>query len=276
MGGAPANLAFHAARLGAEAHLISRVGDDELGDRALADLKLRGIFAHTGERSRQATGIVQVELTLGQPRYTIAMPAAYDEIETDEAATRIFSSADYFCFGTLALRHPSSTSSLEGLLKSRVASKRPTLVVDLNLREPHSSKASSIFCLEQARILKLNEDELLMLERWLDVTDVKSSLLERFKIELLLVTRGALGASLFTSEASVHQAATPSLAQDPVGAGDAFLAAFLLNLHANEAPQVSLERATRYAARVADEAGAMPELPWSFRSSCSPYALAAE
>ena len=42
LGGAPANFAFHAGQLGAEAYVVSRVGDDELGREILARLDALG------------------------------------------------------------------------------------------------------------------------------------------------------------------------------------------------------------------------------------------
>ena len=38
LGGAAANLAYHLARLGRPAQLVSRVGNDELGRRAVSEL----------------------------------------------------------------------------------------------------------------------------------------------------------------------------------------------------------------------------------------------
>ena len=41
LGGAPANFAFHAGQLGAEAYVVSRVGDDHLGREILRRRRLR-------------------------------------------------------------------------------------------------------------------------------------------------------------------------------------------------------------------------------------------
>ena len=43
MGGAPANFAYHAGALGAEARIISRVGDDDLGHELLDRLGTLGV-----------------------------------------------------------------------------------------------------------------------------------------------------------------------------------------------------------------------------------------
>jgi fructokinase len=274
LGGAPANLAFHARRLGAEARLITRVGHDELGNRALAELSEKGIVVESGARSAWPTGQVQVGLSQGEPSYTIVAPAAYDEIEPSFQAQAALQGSDFFCFGTLALRHPDSSQKLQTLLKlAKGGGASPTRVVDLNLRPPHSSKTSALFCLEHADILKLNQNEFSELERWLDVADLRSALFRRFALKLVLVTRGAEGATLHTPGLSVRQAGVASKARDKVGAGDAFLAAFLVNFAAQVELAVSLQRAAHYAARVADEAGAMPELPIDFRRACTPYSL---
>src|SRR5687767_8854055 len=72
LGGAPANFAYHAAQLGADARIVSAVGDDDLGreildrQRALA-LDTPLIHVDPGH----PTGTVTVSLNAGQPTYTI-------------------------------------------------------------------------------------------------------------------------------------------------------------------------------------------------------------
>ena len=55
-GGAPANFACHAASLGAESWMVSSVGTDELGERAVEKLRERGVKCdHVSRDSRHAT-----------------------------------------------------------------------------------------------------------------------------------------------------------------------------------------------------------------------------
>ena len=62
-GGAPANFACHAASLGANAWMVSAVGADEFGDRALDSLRRRAVECGCVSCDRMhATGRVLVTL----------------------------------------------------------------------------------------------------------------------------------------------------------------------------------------------------------------------
>ena len=81
-GGAPANVACHAAAMGAEVFMVSQVGDDELGDKALIALREHGVNTdHVGRSSEFPTGTVKVEVDQsGKPRFTISENVAWDHI----------------------------------------------------------------------------------------------------------------------------------------------------------------------------------------------------
>ncbi|MGA8108943.1 MAG: PfkB family carbohydrate kinase, partial [Acidobacteriaceae bacterium] len=81
LGGAPANFAVMAGRLGNRAVVASRIGADELGDQAVETLE--GLPVESGflQRDREfATGTVTVALEKGEPRYTIHEPVAWDRL----------------------------------------------------------------------------------------------------------------------------------------------------------------------------------------------------
>ena len=95
LGGAPLNFAAHARQLGHEVFLLSAVGDDDRGRRALEGLRERGISTEFVQVLRgKDTGIAEVELdTDGKPMFRIVRPAAYDFVEL----TRHSSSASRNC-----------------------------------------------------------------------------------------------------------------------------------------------------------------------------------
>ena len=98
-GGAPANFACHAAMLGADASVVSRVGDDELGERAIATLRRHGVVTPDMGRSRDhATGTVRVELdAAGRPRFEIAEDVAWDHIPWSDDLGELARRADAVC-----------------------------------------------------------------------------------------------------------------------------------------------------------------------------------
>src|SRR4051794_24207436 len=86
MGGAPANFAYHAGALGAEARVISRVGNDALGGEILERLETLGIPTDCclAVDLTHPTGTVTVELAAdGQPHFTIHEGVAWDHLVAD-------------------------------------------------------------------------------------------------------------------------------------------------------------------------------------------------
>jgi hypothetical protein len=91
LGGAPLNFAAHAHKLGHEVALVSGVGDDERGHRALHDLQQCGVSAEFVQLRRgQRTGTAEVELGPdGKPMFRIVRPAAYDFVNLTRPQVRV-------------------------------------------------------------------------------------------------------------------------------------------------------------------------------------------
>src|SRR5689334_243967 len=102
-GGAPANFACHAAGLGAEAWMISSVGTDDLGRRALEKLSERSVgCSHIARDPKHATGRVLVTLNSGGvPSYEFAADTAWDHLEWSDDLAGLAPRCDAVCFGTL-------------------------------------------------------------------------------------------------------------------------------------------------------------------------------
>ena len=82
LGGAPFNFAAHAARCGLKSAIVSAVGDDELGQRALAAASGFGVdTSGVSVHPNLPTGTVNVTLADGIPSYEIVRPVAWDEIK---------------------------------------------------------------------------------------------------------------------------------------------------------------------------------------------------
>src|SRR5277367_540130 len=89
LGGAPANFAYHAHALGADACLVTRVGDDEFGREILRRLGEQGIADGTVQVDMAApTGTVKVELSdQGIPNYVIHENVAWDHLAESSTFT---------------------------------------------------------------------------------------------------------------------------------------------------------------------------------------------
>lgn len=264
LGGALANVAYHAAKLGAHAVLVSRVGNDELGARACRELGRAGVdVSHVQIDDERPTGTVRVDTDRGEPRYTIASEAAWDRIQLTQGMNELLPNADAICYGTLAQRTPLASDELQRALS--LARANTIRLCDLNLRPPHVNRTVVLRSLERATTVKLNELELQRVAEALETTEPVARLLASADVDHVALTLGERGAELWTREGRFVQPASTidPTRGDRVGAGDSFVAALALGLVERRAPATILARATRYSAFVAERAGGMPEVPES-------------
>jgi len=262
-GGAPANVAFHAAGLGAETFLISRTGDDPAGRRLREWLRGAGVdTAHCPADPARPTGTVTVDPgSAGGPCYDIDGPAAWDFIAADAAALDLARRARVLVIGTLAQRHPVSRGAIREL--AEVAGRGGARVLaDLNLRAPFHDEEILLWTLRHCGVLKLNRDELAGISRLLgaagDEKDLFSGLLREFAIPCGVLTAGADGAWIHEDGVLTHQPAVAVEAVDPVGAGDAFCAALVAGLDRGGTLRGAAPQAARLAALVVSRRGATP------------------
>ncbi len=254
LGGAPFNFAAHAARLGLRTAIVSSVGCDELGTKAIAAAGRFGVDVSLVERHPSLpTGIVNVTLAGGIPTYEIVRPVAWDEISGGSAAEAASASPKVFYFGTLAQRSPVSAATLRRLLRGFA----PSLVFfDVNLRQDWWSEALVLECLESVDILKVNDEEMKVLGF------SPESLFARFpRLKTVVETRGAEGCRVASRGKAAFD--SPAICDGPVvdtvGAGDSFSAAFIAAILRGEGPRTAAEAGNRLAGRVAARAGAIPE-----------------
>jgi fructokinase len=268
LGGAPANVAFHAGQLGARTLLVSSVGNDARGARTLEALAARGLSIARVRRVSKPTGTVSVRFVAENPLFTIAENVAWDDIELDRRSADELRSASIVSFGTLAWRTPASLARVTNFLRELRAfgsvtalggrgSSRPLLVYDVNLRPPHTPTKNVEKLLGLADLVKLSEDELDFLGRDFGTSDPLGFLLASGPT-LVAVTRGSRGASLRSKTLDLDHPGFPSSGAHPVGAGDAFTAALAVSLASGASPSEALERANRRAAWVAGVPEAMP------------------
>src|SRR5271157_3486203 len=136
LGGAPANFTYQCRSLGADARLVTRVGDDAMGREVLERFRLVGLPTETVQIDPELpTGTVDVALADdGQPRFTIHEHVAWDRIMADEDSLAMAARADAVCFGSLSQRsEPARTA-----IRSLVSATRPGALrlFDVNLRPP--------------------------------------------------------------------------------------------------------------------------------------------
>lgn len=269
LGGSAANVAYHAAQLGAESWLVSAVGDDSLGRSAVEKMSRAGVFTQAITQARRApTGRVRITFDDGEPDFLVEESVAWDEIEPSSKTVATLLDADVFCFSTLAQRTLRMQKRLCDLLatihqKGRAApfggarGRRPLCVLDLNLRPPFTERAVTLDLLRFADVVKMNEAEESWLREHLGQDPVRFVLAQE-RAQIVTITRAEKGASLYTRTLRLEQSGIARPGGDAVGAGDAFVGALSVTLGLGLSLPRCLEEATRLGSWVAGQAGAMP------------------
>ena len=258
LGGAPLNFAAHCVRHGGEAGMVSAVGDDELGHKALEQMKAwrvdtQGVTVYAD----RPTGRCLVTLDEAMvPTYHLEENTAWDAIGGDGV------SCDVLYFGTLALRSDYNRATVERLLQGDVRE----VFADVNLRAPFYDADTVAFTLSRATTAKISDEELPTVLALLglpvtdDLTAVTKVLFARFdNLQTIVITRGGEGAFAATRDGKTAAcAAVKTKVVSTVGAGDSFAAAFLCRYCQTGDLQAALEAAAATAARVVASHDAVP------------------
>jgi len=274
LGGAPLNFAVHCRSLGADAHVVSRVGMDDLGDEIVRAVAGFGLPLQTVQRDpAHPTGTVKVTLdSAGRPTFEIVRDVAWDYIELTAEAKALATKADALCFGTLAQRSSQSRASIQTLLS--LARRARLIVCDINFRQSFYTREIVEASLRASNVLKLNETELPAL---LGLLDQKSGFSKKpdfsgaereavlrlmgiFDLELVCVTLGERGAILHTRGREIRSPGYKVKVADTVGSGDAFTAGLVMKLLAGAPHEAALDYANLVGAYVASQPGATPPL----------------
>ncbi len=265
-GGAPANFACHAASLRARAWMVSAVGADDFGDRALDSLSQRGVECGCVSRDRShATGQVMVSVdTAGQPSYEIAADAAWDHLAWSDELAALSRRCDAVCFGTLGQRSPASRDTIRRFVQT--TPRTALRVFDVNLRQRFYDTEAIETSLKIASALKLNGEELPLVAELCGIDartprEMLSEMVARYELRLAALTCGEEGALLLAGGEESRCPAVPAAVVDTVGAGDAFTATLVVDF-LRGLPLAEINRhANAVASFICSQPGATAPLP---------------
>ena len=263
-GGAPANFACQAGQLGAEAWIVSAIGNDFEGEALLKAVQERNIETCVPTDPHQATGIVNVTLDAkGSPSYDIVTNRAWDHIPFTPRMQALAERADAVAFGTLAQRSVRSRATIHEFLQhTRMDCLR---IFDVNLRQTFFSHEIIVDSMQLADVLKVSEDELLILSEMLGFPkaplEFAAAVMDRFVVRYVVLTRGERGCMIITKDDHADFEGVPTDVVDSVGAGDAFLASVTMGLLNGVDIHLLAVMACRIAASVCAQEGATPILP---------------
>ena len=254
LGGAPLNVAGHLTKLGLNGAILSAVGNDELGKRALNEIEALGLSTDMIATLDYETGKAIITLNGKNAEYEFNDPCAWDNIPLQalpENVTLIY-------YGTLAQRG-NSKNTLKELLNSVQSQHR---FFDVNIRKHFYSDEIIKEGVENATILKLNDEEVDIV---LDALKIEmrgyrglEELFKEYNLDLILLTKGKEGTMCFKNK-WYRVPCAPVEVVDTVGAGDSLSAGFL----ASYIKTGDLEKSLLFGSHIADyvvtKRGAIPE-----------------
>ncbi len=257
-GGAPMNVALHLVKQGVPASLVSRIGRDTDGNKLSDFLKVNHLNS----------GLLQVDEKLptcsvevwlddkAQATYTIPKPVSWDNIQHNEVLAERINHVSVIVFGSLACRSKASRDTLLDLFENHKMLK----VFDVNLRAPHYEKATIETLAARANVIKMNEEEAILLTGGYD-EPLKDRIIEfqrKFHSQTICVTRGENGAIIYHNDKFYEHPGFDVEVADTVGAGDAFLATLIAGLINKQPMDEVLEKACAIGAFVTSQQGANP------------------
>ncbi len=266
LGGAPANFAYHVNQLGGHGVAISAIGKDALGEEVKTILAEKGLKAILPEVDCP-TGVVNVTLDeKGVPTYTIIEGVAWDNVPYTPEMKAVASEACAVCFGTLAQRNPVTRQTILDFIADMPADSLK--VYDINLRQHFFSKEIIETSLKVADILKINDEEILIMAKLLGLDGTPEeacrAILRLYGLRLVILTKGGDGSEVITEDTVLSIACPKVQIADTVGAGDSFTAAFIRAYLRGDTLAECHRLANEVSAYVCSKNGAMPAYDRTF------------
>ena len=273
-GGAPANVAVAAARLGCSTAFIGKVGADSLGGYLRQVLEENGVD-HSGlQVGESATTMAIVSIDETGERSFRFLRGADCEMVPEDVDEKMAQNSRILHFGSVSLTQGIARSATiftaraahrAGMLVSYDPNYRPAL-----WRTKRDALEWMTLPLPLVDIIKLSEEELPLLTGSEDLEE-GSRALEEQGIRLVMITLGAKGAFCRWQGETFTVPSVPAKVADTNGAGDTFMGAVLSRLcRRGEKPLENLERgeleeilafANRAAAITCSRSGAIPAMP---------------
>jgi sugar/nucleoside kinase (ribokinase family) len=221
LGSSSAIFAHNLAQLGNKVTFSSRIGPDVLGEMCCGKLQEAGVDTSHVRRSDSGsnTGVTLI-LPLTKTRRILTYPGAMFEMGIEDLDLDYLATAKHFHLSSLFL-HRKLSQDIPGLFRDMT---RRGLTTSLDTNDDPENKWEGVLeeLLPLVDVLLCTEEELVKIAKVENAVEKISA-----KVPLLVVKRGARGASAYGGGLKID---VPSLrvdVKDSVGAGDTFDAGFL-------------------------------------------------
>jgi fructokinase len=261
LGGAPFNVAWHLKGFGFEPLFVSRIGHDKGGEEVRRRMRNWGMsLAGLQTDSDYPTGLVAIDIIRDEPKFNILPDQAYDHIKIS-GKENFFENFPFkiIYHGTLALRNTTSYTSLKRIIQKE----NNKIFLDVNLREPWWQIDQLFEIISGVSWLKCNHEEFKLISEHADTGSDNTekaawSLCNKFKLDLILITKGSEGAMIVNNTGKVWRGQPETMNQisDTVGAGDGFSAVTLIGILLGWDLNTLLKRAIHFASQICGIRGA--------------------
>lgn len=275
-GGAPANVAVAAAKLGAHTAFIGKAGKDMHGEFLKSVLEKEKV--ETGgmlldENYFTTLAFVNVDEN-GERSFSFARkPGADTEIETEEINSDILDKTGIFHVGSLSLTAQPARNTTHSMIQ-RAKEKGSIISYDPNYRaslwkDEDTAKLQMRSLVPYVDIMKISDEETELLTGRKNPQEAAKLLYEN-GVKIVAVTLGSEGAYLYCKEGGAQIPGFVSNAVDTNGAGDSFWGGFLYCISkTGKKPEEftieELKKYTRFGNAVAslcvEKKGAIPAMP---------------
>ena len=273
-GGAPANLAVAAARLGAQTAFIGKVGSDAFG-RYLTDVMAENGVDASGvvvdDTHPTTLAVVSVDAA-GERDFSFYRTANADVmLSKEDIPDAALKNTKLVHFGSVSLTaEPSRTATLDAAARAKMLG--AVITYDPNYRanlwkNKEDAIAQMKAPLPLVDILKVSDEELPLLAGTADCESGTARLAQN-GIRLIFVTQGADGVFYRFGDKVGHIAGVPCKVGDTNGAGDTFFGAALSKLCKENLNTLTVDKleailafANKAASITTSRHGAIPAMP---------------
>ena len=273
-GGAPANLAVAAARLGASTAFVGKVGRDAFGNylrTVLEENQVDTAGLLVDEKEHTTLAVVSVDETGERSFSFYREPSADVNLKAEEIPAALLKDTRLLHFGSVSLTaEPARSATIYAAKKARengcLVSYDPNYRASLWPSEEEAIREMKN-ALPLCDILKISDEELPLLTGTTDPA-AGSEILARLGIRLIFITLGANGAFFRLGEETGSVPGIKVKVGDTNGAGDTFFGAALSQLVKENLNTLTLPRlaeiaafANKAASITTSRHGAIPAMP---------------
>ncbi len=279
-GGAPANVAVAAAKLGAKTAFIGKVGNDAFGKLLVDTVKQNGVNADNmivSDSANTTLAVVSLQES-GERDFSFYRRGFADTLlSDDEISDETLKDTRILHFGSVSLTdEPARSATLNAALRAKNTG--ATITYDPNYRASLWESADE--AIEQMKapldivdILKISDEELPLLAGTDDAESGTKLLSDKYGKMLILLTLGAKGAYYRFGDLTGMCEGVKVKVADTNGAGDTFFGAFLSSMarlgkfSPSELTENEIRELVSYSNKAASittsRSGAIPAMPTS-------------